>query len=170
MRKKNLFRRKKKTMFRGVVASVSEARNEGNSPKISYLWAVIAQNMRRLYAELEQASLSSEWNTWLKWVLVSAEKVEFSDAGAGPLWRRWRKTVRPCAGSRGKSAAAIPCRPNNPGKSPYFICWRRSVPTIRCSDTSLTPGSITAGRKSPGRVVLCPESCGWSTATANIRI
>ena len=38
--------------------------------------------MRRLYAELEQASLSSEWNTWLKCVLASAEKVEFSDAGS----------------------------------------------------------------------------------------
>ena len=158
MRKKgDLFRRKKKTMFRGVVASVSEARNEGNSENILSLGCYCAKYEAIVCRTGAGFPFVGVEHLAEMGFGFSGKGRIFGRRGLDPLWRRWRKTVRPCAGSRGKSAAAIPCRPNNPGKSPYFICWRRSVPTIRCSDTSLTPGSITAGREIPGRVVLCPN-------------
>ncbi len=67
--------------------------------------------MRRLYAELEQASLSSEWNTWLKWVLVSAEKVEFSDAGS---WTPLAALAKNCPAMRWLTRQIRRCNPVPP--------------------------------------------------------
>ncbi len=84
-KKNDLFRRKENNGSGGRRICFGRPRR-GRFPKKSYLWTDISQDMRRLYANLERESLSSEWDDWQKHVLASAERVEFSDAGTwGPL-------------------------------------------------------------------------------------